>query len=304
MRHHLFTRLAVLPVLVMTAASCEKLSVASVARTDSLQTALSEQQLLGNQLQLQKDSLMRVVLDADAFIGRMDSAMKTVRGLPASSKSGEQTPLADQMAARRDVMRRVSALVERAKGTARQLAALQKQDSALTSENAELRAAAEAQIAKVAADAQMVADLGTTLERQKEQITSLEARIDSLNVTVATLDTANHKAYYVVGTEKELIAKGVIVKEGGANLLLARPGKTIVPARALNVEAFTPIDQRQTQVITVPDSTKRYRLISRQDLNDADVAVRKGTAFQGNLTIKNPQEFWAHSRYLILVQIS
>jgi hypothetical protein len=303
MRHSLFTRLAVLPMLVMTAASCEKMSVAKAAKVDSLTTALTEQQTLGNQLQVQKDSLMRVVLDADAFIGRVDSTIKTVRGLPAASSSGERTPLADQMVARRDMMRRVSALVERAKGTARQLAALQKQDSALNSQNAELRAAAEAQLAKVTADAQMVADLGTTIERQKEQITSLEMQIDSLTRTVASLDTANHKAYYVVGTEKELIAKGIIVKEGGAKILF-RSGRTIVPARAgFDRSLFTPIDQRATQVITVPDSTKRYRIISRQPLIDADVADRKGTSFVGNLTISNPAEFWATSRYLILVQL-
>src|SRR5262245_47544247 len=111
MRNHLFTRLAVVPVLVMTAASCEKMSLATKARTDSLTTALSEQTILGNQLQFQKDSLTRVVLDADAFLGRMDSVMKTVRGLPKSSRKANEGAIADQMAARRDMMVRVNALV-------------------------------------------------------------------------------------------------------------------------------------------------------------------------------------------------
>src|SRR5436190_2246042 len=162
MRHTpLFTRLAVIPMLVLSAASCEKLSVASKNKNDSLTTALSEQTLLGNQLQFQKDSLTRVVLDADAFLGRMDSVVRTVRGLPASSRKSKEGPIADQMAARRDVMKRITALVDRAKSTAEQLASLQKKDSALTSENAELRAAAEAQLAKATSDAQMVTDLGT-----------------------------------------------------------------------------------------------------------------------------------------------
>jgi prefoldin subunit 5 len=298
-----FTRLAVIPVLVMTAASCEKMSLATKTRTDSLQTALSEQTILGNQLQFQKDSLTRVVLDADAFLGRMDSVMKTVRGLPASSRKANEGAIADQMAARRDMMKRVNALVARAKGTASKLAELNQQDSSLRSENAELRAAAEAQVAKAQSDAQMVTDLGATIERQRGQIATLETQIDSLGIRIASLDTANHKAYYVVGTEKELIAKGIIVKEGGANLLLARPGRTLQPARALNLAAFTSIDQRVTHVIPVPDSNKRYRLVSRQDLDVADVALRKGTAFKGNLVITKPEEFWAPSRYLILVEM-
>src|SRR6185369_12789989 len=117
MRHLIrSTRLAVIPVLVLAAASCDKLSVAKNAKADSLQVALSEQTNLGNQLQFQKDSLTRVVLDADAFLVPMDSAMKTVKGLPvARGPAGERTPLGDQMAARREMLKRVGALVNRAK---------------------------------------------------------------------------------------------------------------------------------------------------------------------------------------------
>jgi len=69
MRHtHRFTRLAVIPMLVLSAASCGQTVDCRQGKNDSLTTALSEQTLLGNQLQFQKDSLTRVVLDADAFL--------------------------------------------------------------------------------------------------------------------------------------------------------------------------------------------------------------------------------------------
>src|SRR5262245_65585767 len=42
------------------------------------------------------DLLTRVVLDADAFIGSMDSAISTVKGLP-KTKRGATDPLADQI---------------------------------------------------------------------------------------------------------------------------------------------------------------------------------------------------------------
>jgi hypothetical protein len=296
----IFTRLAVVPMLAMTVASCDKMSVAK--RTDSLTTALSEQTLLGNQLQVQKDSLTRIVLDADAFLGQMDSAVRTVRGLPRTKRAATESPLADQVVARRDMMERVQALVARAKSTAAQLSELQKKEIALQTENAQLREAAQAQANKVAEDAQMVADLGATIERQRLQIASLEARIDSLGTEMGTLGTRHFKAYYVVGTEKELIEKGVIVKEGGANLLFVRAGRTLQPARVLNADLFTAIDQRETRTIPMPDSTKTYRVISRQSLDDAEVAAREGTAFKGNLNITKPDEFWAPSRFLILVR--
>ncbi len=274
----------------------------AIARSDSLNLVLTEQQALYTQLQAQKDSLTRVVVDADAFIGQMDSAIRTVRGLPRAKRSGTEDPLADQLTARKDMMDRVDALVARAKQTASQLAELQKKQTSTEQANVELQARVAQQATKIEQDAQLVADLGTTIERQRTMIESLEARVDSLNTAVKTVTDRHYKGYYVVGGEKELMASGVVVKEGGANLLIARPGRTLVPARVLNADAFTSIDQRETLEIQVPDSTKRYRLVSRQNLDAADVVERSGTTFKGNLKITKPEEFWAGSRFLILVQ--
>jgi len=117
-------------------------------------------------------------------------------------------------------------------------------------------------------------------------------------------DVIDHNAVNPeIGTEKELMARGLVVKEGGANLLIARPGRTLVPARTLDAAAFTAIDQREVKEIEVPDSTRRYRVISRQSLDAAEVADRKGTEFRGDLKITKPEEFWASSRYLIVVKL-
>jgi hypothetical protein len=265
-----------------------------IARADTLETRLTEQQALANQLAEQKDSLTRVVLDADAFLGQMDSAINTVRGLPRARRTSGD-PLADQLQARKDMQARVAALVTRAKQTASQLAELQKKQAQSDEKLAE-------QANKIEEDAQLIADLGATIDRQNTQIALLEARLDSLTSAVRSLGERHYKAYVVIGTERELMAKGVAVKEGGANLLVARPGRTLQPARVLNPDAFTSIDQRETTVIQVPDSTKRYRLISRQSLDAAEVTARDGQSFIGNLRITKPDEFWAGSRFLILVQ--
>ena len=273
----------------------------AVARGDSLQATLTEQLTLTDQLSAQKDSLMRVVLDADAFIGEMDSTIRTVRGLSRTRQASSEGPLQDQVAARKEMMERVDALVARAKSTASQLAALQKQHAQLEAKSVEQEAALELQAKKLAEDAQMIADLASTIERQRLQIAGLEGRIDSLNTQVLALSDQHYKAYVVIGTEKELIEKGVIVKEGGANLLVARVGRTVQPARVLDVADFTPIDQRAVNEIMVPDTTRRYKVVSRQTLDAADVEWRDGTSFRGNIRIANKDEFWAPSRFLILV---
>src|SRR5687767_5280009 len=98
---------------------------AAVARGDTLESRLTEQQALANQLSSQKDSLVRVVLDADAFLGQMDSAISTVKGMPRNKRAAGD-PLADQLLARKDMQQRVNALVARAKSTANALADAQR----------------------------------------------------------------------------------------------------------------------------------------------------------------------------------
>jgi hypothetical protein len=274
---------------------------AALARADTLESRLTEQQALANQLSAQKDSLTRVVLDADAFLGQMDSAISTVRGVPKRRRAATD-PLADQLQARKDMQERVVALVTRAKQTATQLAELQRKQSESDQANVQLQARFDEQLTKIEQDAQLITDLGSTIERQNSQIAVLETRLDSLGTEVRTLGTRHYQAYYVIGTEKDLIEKGIVTKEGGANLLLARPGKTLVPARVLNPEHFIAIDQRDMKVLSVPDSTKRYRIVSRQSLDVAEVSWRDERSFRGNLTIQNAEEFWKPSRFLILVE--
>jgi septal ring factor EnvC (AmiA/AmiB activator) len=293
------TRLLTAALLVGVAACKDK---AALARNDSLTGQLSEQSRLATQLQAQKDSLTRVVLDADAFIGQMDSAITTVKGLPKNKRKASD-PLADQVLARKDMHDRVTALVTRAKATANQLAELQRKQSETEAANTDLRQKNEAQAAKIEEDAQLVADLGSTIERQRQEITTLSARLDSIGLEMKAVATRHYTAYYVIGTEKELMDKGVIVKEGGTRLIFVRAGRTLVPSRVLDPTAFTTIDQRENKVIAVPDTSRRYRIISRQSLDAADVPWRDATSFKGNLKIVNPDDFWAPSRFLILVKL-
>lgn len=286
--------------LLFSLAACK--DKAAIARGDTLQTQLTDQQKLAAQLASQKDSLTRVVLDEDAFISQMDSAIKTVKGVPVKQRKGSD-PLADQVQARKDMQDRVKSLVARTKQTAILLAEANKKATETEGANSQLREQNASQAAKVEEDAQLIADLGTTIERQRGEIAGLGARIDSLGTELKTVGTRLYKAYYVIGTEKELIDKGVVTKEGGANLLIARPGKTLVPSRVLNPDVFTAIDQRETQMITVPDTTARYRIVSRQSLDAAEAPWRDATSFKGNLKIAKPDEFWAPSKFLILVRM-
>jgi hypothetical protein len=266
------------------------------ARADSAQALATQQKVLMAKLEAQKDSLSQVVSDADNFIAKVDSTVSKVKGLPKSKrKKNSESPIEDQLNARKEMLKRVSAMVERAQETAKELADARKREEELKSDNEKLKA-------QVDADALRIAELTSQIDQQAQTIALMQAKVDTLDVLVNELRSTQSKAYYVIGDEDALIKKGIIVKEGGANLLIARVGRTLVPARNLDREMFTAIDVRNVHEITVPDSSRRYQIVSRQSLDDADALQRDGPSFRGNLKIKDSDKFWAPSKYLIILE--
>ncbi|MDB4881699.1 MAG: hypothetical protein JWL95_465 [Gemmatimonadetes bacterium] len=291
-------QLRLAPLAIVTALALAACGPSPEHRTaDSTAVALSVHRTqLVEQLAAQKDSLTRVVLQADDFIMHIDSSVATVKGMPKGRRADRKLdPLARQIINRKLVMARVDALVQRAHATAAQLARANKSNTALR--------------AQLASDSAMITDLNTTIKRQTAMIDALSIRVDSLkgatqqlSSSLAAVETEHNKAFFVIGQEDDLVKRGVIVREGGANLLFAHPGRTLQVARTLDPGAFTAVDQRGTKLIPVPDTTRRYRIVSRQSLDDATVESRDKNSFRGNLTIADASKFWASSRYLVVVQ--
>jgi hypothetical protein len=227
---------------------------------------------------------------------KIDSSVSRVVGKPkGKKKDAKLDPLAMQLQNRKAVMERVDALVARTRETARQLKEANKDNEALR--------------AQLATDEAMINDLNTTIQRQTATITTLSTRVDSLNgvtremgATIASLEAQHNKAFYVIGREDDLLQRGIIVHEGGANLLIAHPGRTIQISRNADASAFTALDQRAANVIEMPDPTHRYRVISRQSLDYATVENRDNESFTGNLKISQPSKFWGPSRFLVVVE--
>ena len=126
----------ILPLAVACTSAKEK------ARADSAQALATQQKVLMAKLEAQKDSLSQVVNDADSFIAKVDSTVSKVKGLPKSKKKkNSESPIEDQLNARKEMLKRVSALVERAQETAKELSEAKKREEALRSDNEKLKAA-------------------------------------------------------------------------------------------------------------------------------------------------------------------
>ncbi len=292
-RFRLFSVLA--GTALVATAGCDN---GRAAREDSLKVVSAKQMQLMSKLSAQKDSLTKVILDADDFISKIDgkiSSVKGVRGKTVKSRKELESPIQQQIQNRKEMLARVDALVKRAKQTADELAAAKEREQELKGENVRLQGENEQLRSQLDENQKMIAQFSETIERQAQTIANLETE-------VKTAGTRLYTAYYIIGKEKELLAKGVVVREGGANLLIKRVGRSLVPARELNPELFKQIDQREVKEIVVPDSTKRYRLVSRQNLDHAEVQDRDGVTFRGNLKITDINGFWGPTRYLILAE--
>jgi len=294
-------RLLVSSLVLLPLAACT--STQERQRADSATALVTHQRTLLGKLSAKRDSLPQTLADANLYIGRIDSSISRVKGLgPGKTKKTSESGIEDQLRARKDMLRRVDALVERARATAREVTELKKQHEQLLATNGKLTDENRALKDSIAADVKHIADLMASVDQQAQTIVLLQGRIDQMGKDLEIVRTESAKAYYVVGTEDELLQKGVITREGGTNLLVHRFGRTLVPARDLKPTEFTAIDTRAVHEIALPDSTREYQIVSRQSLDDAKVTARDGAKFHGPLQIAEADKFWATSKYLIIVQ--
>ncbi len=160
---------------------------------------------------------------------------------------------------------------------------------------------------------EFVTKLETRIAEQEQQIAALNEELENKNATirvlnqnVADLTAANeekdhtlakkiaeaNKAYYVVGTYKDLKSLGVIDKIG----ISKRRQQTTT---SMETSVFTEIDR--TQVSTVTINAKRVKIVSKHpeasyqlvnDPNDSKVV--------SYLRILDQEQFWKYTDYLVI----
>jgi hypothetical protein len=261
----------------------------------------------------QKDSLLTEVLETTQFVSDLNSELAKARtlavsadgmdpGMPGSQQDREE---------RKATLERIQQVIARLNESEAKLIATENRAKNAKIRNARL-------LAQISTYKQTVEDLKTAAEQQRSeqeaiiadqrtQIASLSGQVDELNVRTASLrDTVAHltayknRVYYAIGTKDELLRNGVVTKEGSKFLIFG--GTRLEPARKPNLDAFTMIDKAQTLSIPLPRIDKRYKIVSRQNPEFLSGDVTEKGEILGAVEIASPEEFWAASKYLILVQ--
>lgn len=263
----------------------------------------------------QKDSLMQEVMATTQFVGDLTADLTAVKALNAGKPvAAEATELEGKTPAqmRAAVRERVKELATRLDQSETRLAQSRARVQSLSGSNAEMQK-------QLAAYDSTINSLRTVIEGQKTEINQLQQQVlglqtanvqlaaqrdtlttqrDQLTSTVSAMTVEANKAYYIAGTEKELIAKGVISKHGGFLGL----GGTLTPARSLQEHDFTQIDRMRDSVILLPKADKKYSIVSHQDVKYLAVPPDKDNVLSQSVKVGSPEQFWATSKFLILVE--
>ena len=279
--------------LVSALACSGKPSPALQARIDSLQNASNERDRLVQEMA--QDA--RMISDISAELTKVQ-----VRGkLNVSSESPGQ-------ASRDSMVQRVHYIATRLNESEQSLRSSERRVRSLTSLSDSLRNTLAATIA----------NYDSVITSQRTQLVSFAAELDTLKgantvltmVNGALKDTVNdlslreNTVYYVIGTRDELVQRGIVEETGGSRFLfiLWKSGKSLQPARTLDPGVFTAIDKRQVTNIPLPDTTKAYRIASRQDLSSLATPPDESGKVHGSVRIARPEHFWSASKFLIIVQ--
>lgn len=290
-------------------------AVASLAACDRSKEELQQRVAELTVLQAQKDSLIQEVMSTTQFVGDLTADLAAVKALnsgkPVAAEASDvqgQTPA--QMRAM--VRERVRELATRLGQSESRLAQSRARVQSLSGSNSQMQG-------QLAVYDSTITSLRQVLESQKTEIAALSEQVlglqqanvllaatrdtltmqrDQLTSTVSTMTVESNKAYYIIGTAEELEKKGIIQKRGG----VLGMGKSALPARTLKESDFTMIDRMRDSTIALPKSAKKYVLVTRQDAQFLDTKPNKDGEFTGSIKVASPEQFWAPSKFLIIVE--
>ena len=250
-----------------------------------------------------KDSLMKEMISTNAFIGQLNEELDKLK--PISNKrvvyNERVMPMEEYRA---NMKQRVNELVTRVQENEKRLRSTQERLRDLASRNKDMTA-------RIATYDSMVVEYTKVMEAQRLQIADLTLQVDTLNAHNSRLRDENgflkarwSTVYMIVGTKKDLMAKGIVSEVGGSRVLGVgwRTGETLVPARSLKVDDFTALTKQEAVEIALPDPNKKYKVVSRQNIEYLDTKPDKDGKVHGKLRVVDPEEFWNPSRFLILVE--
>ena len=142
---------------------------------------------------------------------------------------------------------------------------------------------------------EFVAKLEERMASQEAQIARLQATVQEKDEVIAHQIAEANKAYFIVGTFKDLKSMGIVNKTGG----FIGIGRTQNTVDDMLTENFTLIDR--TKVTTITINRKKAVLISKHPANSYEMVMDEtDNSVVAYLRILNPALFWNQTKYLVI----
>ncbi len=123
----------------------------------------------------------------------------------------------------------------------------------------------------------------------------LKTSVDNLFQTIELQNTTLHKAYYVIGSTKELESANIIDRSGG----LLGIGRTTTLNGNLDESKFIRVDY--TQMGAIPVDSKSIKIITPHPENSFSLDRDKYNIIR-SIEITDPEKFWSASKYLVVIK--
>ena len=277
-------------VLLSVLASCSGPSSSELKeRNDSLLLALAE-----------KDRAQNEIVNAMVEIDENLAQIKEKENIIAlnATEAGANPEMKDRI--NQDIKMIYDLMVQNQE----KIAKLEKQLKASNVDNANMKRLIASLNEQIKEKTEEIVRLNEQLKEKNIEISELNFNLTGVkssldSVTTVSTQTAEkldqtttelNKAFYVIGTSKELSTKNILNKEGFLNT------KTKVLSKDFDASYFTQIDIREVKEI--PTYKKKIKVMTNHPQQSYKISV--GEDENVTIEILNQKEFWSVSKYLVV----
>lgn len=244
----------------------------------------------------QKDSILN---DAFSSIEEIASSLNQIADrqniVVTASASGEinktkETQIRDNIAAISSLLDKNRDAVKKLNATAKKLKEANVKIDALESLVASLQKQIESKDVQISDLIKQIEGLNIAVADLIVRTTELEGDKDQLQSTVKDQDTELNTVYYIVGTDKSLMAKSIIDKKGFI-------GRTRTVKNTSDLTDFTKADLRNLDRIKI--GAKGVSVVSAHP-EGSYTLVEGSKKVVEEIVINDPKEFWRNTKILII----
>ena len=251
------------------------------------------------------DSLMYVALQQGNEIYELSTTLNAVsdeldqiNGQIALSNGENQ----DLLSKRERLLQQIAMVKQTIEEKQKALDELQKKYSAQLSQNKVLKQTIDRLQSEVSGYETKVAELNEAVANKEQQIVGLTETLTEAQETLATTVAQNEQQQEVINTQDEMLNTGFYIvgdKKKLKDLGLLEGSllsKKRLTSKGFSTKGFTKIDIRELHQL--PTGSKKVDILSTHPTNSYEMSVRSdGTKV---IVIKDPTEFWRHSRFLVV----